>query len=100
MLGSRDAKHSCKEPIGTLLVVMTRRRLLSCSLGAALVLGSACAGPRDPGAAGSAPGSSTEPRASVMVEVLEFSAPKLGGGTVDGADYLGSDLAIWFWAPW
>jgi hypothetical protein len=33
-------------------------------------------------------------------EVLRFSAPELGGGTVDGQDYSGRDVAIWFWAPW
>jgi hypothetical protein len=33
-------------------------------------------------------------------EVLRFSAPKLGGGTVEGADHSGRDVAIWFWAPW
>jgi hypothetical protein len=33
-------------------------------------------------------------------EVLRFSAPKLGGGTLEGADYSGRDVAIWFWAPW
>ena len=32
--------------------------------------------------------------------VLDFSAPRLGGGTVEGADYSGKHLAIWFWAPW
>jgi len=32
--------------------------------------------------------------------VLDFSAPRVGGGTVEGADYAGKDLAIWFWAPW
>jgi len=32
--------------------------------------------------------------------VLDFSAPELGGGTVEGAEYAGKDLAIWFWAPW
>ncbi len=32
--------------------------------------------------------------------VLDFSAPRVGGGAVDGADYTGKDLAIWFWAPW
>lgn len=31
---------------------------------------------------------------------LRFSAPALGGGEIDGADYAGSDLVIWFWAPW
>lgn len=37
---------------------------------------------------------------SAMAEVLDFSAPKLGGGTVEGTDYAGKDTAIWFWAPW
>lgn len=31
---------------------------------------------------------------------LRFTAPALGGGTIDGADYAGRDLVIWFWAPW
>jgi len=33
-------------------------------------------------------------------EVLRFSAPRLEGGTVEGEDYSGSDVAFWFWAPW
>jgi hypothetical protein len=33
-------------------------------------------------------------------EVLDFSAPLLGGGAVEGSDYAGKDVAIWFWAPW
>jgi hypothetical protein len=33
-------------------------------------------------------------------EVLSFTAPRLGGGTLDGEDYSGRDVAIWFWAPW
>jgi hypothetical protein len=33
-------------------------------------------------------------------DVLRFSAPKLGGGSVEGEDYSGRDVAFWFWAPW
>lgn len=33
-------------------------------------------------------------------QVLRFSATRLGGGTVEGEDYSGSDVAFWFWAPW
>ncbi len=33
-------------------------------------------------------------------EVRSFSAPRLGGGTIDGEDYSGRDVAFWFWAPW
>lgn len=32
--------------------------------------------------------------------VLTFTAPKLGGGTIEGADFAGRDVAFWFWAPW
>ncbi len=33
-------------------------------------------------------------------EILGFSAPRLSGGTVEGSEFAGRDLAIWFWAPW
>lgn len=33
-------------------------------------------------------------------EVLRFSAPRLGGGTLEGEDFSGQDVAMWFWAPW
>jgi hypothetical protein len=32
--------------------------------------------------------------------LLDFQAPKLGGGTVNGSDFAGKDVAMWFWAPW
>jgi hypothetical protein len=35
-----------------------------------------------------------------VAELLDFTAPVLGGGTLRGADYAGKDVAIWFWAPW
>lgn len=31
---------------------------------------------------------------------LRFTAPAVEGGTIEGADYAGRDLVIWFWAPW
>jgi hypothetical protein len=33
-------------------------------------------------------------------EVLGFTAPRLGGGTIEGVDFAGRDVAFWFWAPW
>ncbi|MGH2539726.1 MAG: hypothetical protein ACRDGK_04330 [Actinomycetota bacterium] len=33
-------------------------------------------------------------------QVLRFSAPRLSGGTIDGEDLSGRDVAFWFWAPW
>jgi hypothetical protein len=35
-----------------------------------------------------------------VAEVLRFSAPRLGGGTIEGEDLAGQDVAFWFWAPW
>jgi hypothetical protein len=35
-----------------------------------------------------------------VAEVLRFSAPRLGGGTIEGVDFAGKDVAFWFWAPW
>ena len=46
---------------------------------------------------------SEEPRDEPPHEVpdeLRFTAPRLGGGMIDGAGYAGKDLVIWFWAPW
>lgn len=34
------------------------------------------------------------------VELLEFEAPLLGGGTFDGTSLAGKNVAFWFWAPW
>ena len=82
----------------------------------ALVL-SSCASPSpddDPGPGAAAPAASPSPPSATSpqptteppgseAEVpreLRFTAPALGGGTIDGVDYAGSDLVIWFWAPW
>jgi hypothetical protein len=32
-------------------------------------------------------------------ESLAFSAPRVGGGTVDLSDYAGTPVLLWFWAP-
>ena len=39
-------------------------------------------------------------RPADVPEELRFSAPALGGGTLEGADFAGHDLVMWFWAPW
>ena len=43
------------------------------------------------------------PTTSGPVEVpeeLDFVAPDVRGGQVDGAALAGKDLVIWYWAPW
>jgi hypothetical protein len=42
----------------------------------------------------------TSPGGVDVPRALRFTAPALGGGTIDGADFAGHDLAMWFWAPW
>lgn len=82
------------------------------------VIGSACAGSKsEPGVDFTSPSSGTpasqapqEPPApsssgtalssSEAAKVLDFKAPKVGGGLVNGNDYLGKDVAAWVWAPW
>jgi hypothetical protein len=41
-----------------------------------------------------------EPDERPVPRELRFTAPKLGGGTISGAEYAGRDVAVWFWAPW
>jgi hypothetical protein len=35
-----------------------------------------------------------------LPEKLDFTLPGVSGEQVEGADYAGRDLVIWFWAPW
>jgi len=50
--------------------------------------------------AGGSDGGSTATGNAPVAEVLRFSAPRLDGGTIEGEDYSGRDVAFWFWAPW
>jgi ABC-type glycerol-3-phosphate transport system substrate-binding protein len=63
----------------------------------ALALGAAACSQAGTTAGGGPPSTSTSPG---VAELLDFTAPALGGGTLRGADYAGKDVAIWFWAPW
>lgn len=33
-------------------------------------------------------------------ETLDFTAERLGGGSIQGSDLAGAPVAMWFWAPW
>jgi hypothetical protein len=99
--------------------------LLASVIGAVALL--AACGSVDPGAAGSAPPSAAAPAATTaapattaanpvgsasiatstaprpapagITAVLAFTAPVLGGGSLDGASLAGKPVAFWFWAP-
>ena len=73
-------------------------------IGALAAVAVACSS-ADPVTANGPTGTAVAPSRSVrspagVPEVLDFSAPSLGGGSVNGSDYVGKDVAIWFWAPW
>jgi hypothetical protein len=38
--------------------------------------------------------------AAPATQLLDFTAPKLGGGQVVGSELAGKDVAMFFWAPW
>ena len=61
------------------------------------------AGTATPSRASEAPSAAESPSggsAPVVAEVLDFEAPLLGGGILDGESLAGRDVAFWFWAPW
>jgi hypothetical protein len=40
-----------------------------------------------------------QPTAVAVPEALSFTAPLVGGGTLSLADYAGTPVLLWFWAP-
>jgi hypothetical protein len=69
---------------------------------AAFALLAACGSGDDEGATGD-PGTEAgadRDEAQALPAVLDFSAPTVDGGTIDGVDLAGQDLVLWFWAPW
>ena len=78
-------------------VQVVRIRLLSGLVAAALAL-VACGG--DSGSSDGATAAGGDVGAVTEAELLSFEGETIGGETVDIADYAGSDLVIWFWAPW
>ncbi len=37
--------------------------------------------------------------ANAVPDSLAFTAPRVGGGTIDLAQYAGTPVLLWFWAP-
>jgi len=104
----------------TLRSMTQRRRSLGLSAGLALALvASACAsGAPEPSAppsegeritssppapqppASGGPGGDEGASDAPVPEILDFEAPLVGGGTLEGAELAGAPVAVWFWAPW
>ncbi len=68
-----------------------RTRLLAGLIAAALAL-MACGGDDGGGGVGET--------AVTPADLLSFDAQTVAGDSVDVSEYAGSDLVIWFWAPW
>jgi hypothetical protein len=84
--------------------VLNVRRLLLCLTGALVLLSCGDNTVQDDasGAVAAQP-AATSPAATAAAtavpDTLAFSAPLVGGGTLDFADYAGTPLLLWFWAP-
>lgn len=78
----------------TSIVVAAGLALAACGGGSSSDQGAGTAG--TPDAAGDGGSSGGEASA----ELLSFQAETVDGTTVDLGDFAGSDLVIWFWAPW
>lgn len=55
-------------------------------------------GSTDTTAAG-APATDAAAPAPAAPEALQFTAPLVGGGTIDFTQFAGRTVALWFWAP-
>jgi hypothetical protein len=77
------------------------RRLLLCAIGVLAL--SACGDDQLQSSAANAPAATSaasmaSPTPSVP-DSLAFTAPRVGGGTIDLAQYAGTPVLLWFWAP-
>jgi hypothetical protein len=78
------------------------RRVLLCVI---VVTALAACGDNAISSPGAAPASAATSAAAAVqgtgtvAKSLLLSAPRVGGGTVNLADYAGKPVALWFWAP-
>ena len=84
--------------------VLFVRRWLLCAMG--VIVLSACGDDRVQPPAANPPAVSAPAATSVSAateagvpESLAFTAPRVGGGVIDMAQYAGTPVLVWFWAP-
>jgi ABC-type uncharacterized transport system auxiliary subunit len=81
----------------------TRLVRLAAAMALALVL-AACASKAAPSA--QAPGTAAQAATATVAPatqppaILQFKAPLVAGGALDGTTFTGKPVAFWFWAPW
>jgi len=69
------------------------------ALSVAVLIGSLVGCGDSPSPADQAAVDVSAPGAAEVPELLQFTAPLVGGGEFAGADYAGRAAAFWFWAP-
>ncbi len=69
------------------------RRVLPAAIAAAALFLGAC-GSGDSNVATDTPSAVGEPT------LFEFTGTDINGNDVDVSTYAGSDIVVWFWAPW
>ena len=84
---------------------LLRARMLALALvaGSVAVACGGASGPPQTTAPTSPPAAATGSTGEAPTEtpdILRFKAPRLSGGVLHGEDYAGTDVALWFWAPW
>jgi hypothetical protein len=77
------------------------RRLLLCVIVVSALAACGDNGFSSPGAAPDSAETSAAavPATGAVATSLLLSAPRVGGGTVNLADYAGKPVVLWFWAP-
>lgn len=74
-----------------------RRRLIALALVGGLL--AACGTDRSSAQPGDTSGPVGTAATTGVPESLQFSAPLVGGGSVDFSRFSGQTVALWFWAP-
>jgi hypothetical protein len=71
--------------------------LLLCALGVLAL--SACGDNTVQSPAANAPVATSAAATSAVPDTLAFTAPRVGGGTLDMSQFAGTPVLLWFWAP-
>lgn len=77
---------------------------LAATVAVALVL--AACGSTTPTSRSAAPAATASAAAATVAAatqppaILQFKAPLVAGGALDGTTFTGKPVAFWFWAPW
>lgn len=84
----------------------TPSRLVRLAATVAVALVVAACGSTTPTSRSAAPAATASAAAATVAAatqapaILQFKAPLVAGGELDGTTFTGKPVAFWFWAPW